>query len=187
MSNKITIAVDAMGGDNSPYKVINGINHHFQTSKNVFYKIFGDENIIKKIIPKSLTFSSFELIHTKDHIKGNDSALSAARAKDTSMWLAIDSVKKKDSSFFLCGGYFNLLGIKIFFSMNLPIISKAICIDLLSIFSVFLSIKKVGIFIFTSSILTVIVSLLCSFSSIKLDFKFISKPTSRRRLISQKT
>ena len=36
MSNKITIAVDAMGGDNSPYKVINGINHHFQTSKNVF-------------------------------------------------------------------------------------------------------------------------------------------------------
>ena len=122
MSNKITIAVDAMGGDNSPYKVINGINHHFATSKNVFYKIFGDEDIIKKIIPKSLPFSSFELIHTKDHIKGNDSALSAARAKDTSMWLAIDSVKKKDADIIISAG--NTGALFVIAKLNLKMIEK---------------------------------------------------------------
>ena len=122
MSNKITIAVDAMGGDNSPYKVINGINHHFQTSKNVFYKIFGDENIIKKIIPKSLTFSSFELIHTKDHIKGNDSALSAARGKDTSMWRAIDSVKKKEADIIISAG--NTGALFVIAKLNLKMIEK---------------------------------------------------------------
>ena len=37
MSKKITIAVDAMGGDNSPEKVINGISSHFKNSQNIFY------------------------------------------------------------------------------------------------------------------------------------------------------
>ena len=35
MSKKITIAVDAMGGDNSPEKVVNGINIHFKNSQNM--------------------------------------------------------------------------------------------------------------------------------------------------------
>ena len=96
MSKVITIAVDAMGGDNSPKKVIDGINLHHQNSKNVFYKIFGNSEIINKIIPKTLSVNSFEIIHTKDEVKGTDSALSAAkRGKHTSMWLAIESVKNK--------------------------------------------------------------------------------------------
>ena len=97
MSKVITIAVDAMGGDNSPKKVIEGINLHHQDSKNVFYKIFGNSELINKIIPKTLSTNSFEVIHTEDEVKGTDSALSAAkRGKQTSMWLAIESVKKKN-------------------------------------------------------------------------------------------
>ena len=96
MSKVITIAVDAMGGDNSPKKVLDGISLHHQSSKNVFYKIFGNSQIINKIIPKTLSVNSFEVIHTEDEVKGTDSALSAAkRGKKTSMWLAIESVKKK--------------------------------------------------------------------------------------------
>ncbi len=49
MSKKITVAVDAMGGDNSPRKVINGISHHFKNSQNIFYKIFGNSDKIKKL------------------------------------------------------------------------------------------------------------------------------------------
>ena len=70
MSKKFTVAVDAMGGDASPEKVIKGINLHFKNSKNVFYKIFGDSSKIKKIIPKSLSNNSFELIATKEEVKG---------------------------------------------------------------------------------------------------------------------
>ena len=87
-----------MGGDdNAPKKIIDGINLHHQNSKNVFYKIFGNSEIINKIIPKTLSVNSFEVIHTEDEVKGTDSALSGAkRGKQTSMWLAIESVKNKE-------------------------------------------------------------------------------------------
>ena len=36
MSKLITIAVDAMGGDNSPKKVIDGITHNHKKYKNCY-------------------------------------------------------------------------------------------------------------------------------------------------------
>ena len=39
----IKIAVDAMGGDGSPKKVIDGIVLNHQSNANIFYKIFGDQ------------------------------------------------------------------------------------------------------------------------------------------------
>ena len=104
MLKHITVAVDAMGGDNSPEKVIQGLNIHFHDSKNIFYKVFGNSEKIKKI-PNNLPKDSFEIIHTYNEVKGTDSALSAAkRGKDTSMWLAIDSVKKKESDIVISAG-----------------------------------------------------------------------------------
>ena len=41
MSDIVKIAVDAMGGDNSPKKVIDGIIHNHFKNKEVFFKIFG--------------------------------------------------------------------------------------------------------------------------------------------------
>jgi len=38
MSNIIKIAVDAMGGDGSPKKIIDGIIHHYNKNNNTFYK-----------------------------------------------------------------------------------------------------------------------------------------------------
>ena len=54
MTKVIKIAVDAMGGDGSPKKVIDGIIHHYESSKNSFYKIFGDSEKIKRLIPEKL-------------------------------------------------------------------------------------------------------------------------------------
>ena len=50
MSDLIKIAVDAMGGDGSPKKIIDGIIHNHQSNKEVKYKIFGDQNKISEII-----------------------------------------------------------------------------------------------------------------------------------------
>ena len=47
MKKLIKIAVDAMGGDGSPKKIIDGIIHHFKNNKDSYYQIFGDQ---KKII-----------------------------------------------------------------------------------------------------------------------------------------
>ena len=46
MTKQITIAVDAMGGDGSPKKIVEGINLHYKKNNNIFYKIFGDSNVI---------------------------------------------------------------------------------------------------------------------------------------------
>ena len=104
MKKTITIAVDAMGGDNSPEKVIKGISLHSKNVQDVYYKIFGDIDKIKKFIPKSVTKNSYEIINTKDEVKSTDSPLSAARSKNSSMWLAIDSVKKKESDIVISAG-----------------------------------------------------------------------------------
>ena len=101
----IKIAVDAMGGDNSPKKIIDGINHHYKSNANTFYKIFGDKEKIQNYVNDHLPTSSFEIIHTKDVVKGTDSPLEGAkRGKNTSMWLAIQSVKEKKSDIVISAG-----------------------------------------------------------------------------------
>ena len=46
MQKSIKIAVDAMGGDGSPKKVIDGIIHHYKNNPDVFYKIFVKANCL---------------------------------------------------------------------------------------------------------------------------------------------
>ena len=106
MSKLITIAVDAMGGDNSPYKIIDGIEYHHKTSPNIYYRLFGNEKIISPYInKKSISKNSYEIIHTDEIIKGEDSAFAAAkRGKNTSMWLAVESVKKNSSDIVVSAG-----------------------------------------------------------------------------------
>ena len=105
MTKAITIAVDAMGGDNSPKKILEGINLHYKKSKNIFYKIFGDTNILNKIVPSSLPKEVYELNHTNESVKDTDTPLSGAKkGKNTSMWLAIESVKNKKSDIVISAG-----------------------------------------------------------------------------------
>ena len=105
MTKLITIAVDAMGGDDSPKKIVEGINLHYKKSKNIFYKIFGDTNVLNKIVPISLPKVVYELNHTNENVKDTDTPLSGAKkGKNTSMWLAIESVKNKQSDIVISAG-----------------------------------------------------------------------------------
>ena len=104
MSKIVKIAVDAMGGSNSPDKVIDGIIHHNKNSKDVFYKIFGNENKISRI-SKEIKSDSYEIIHTDEKIEDTDTPLGAAKkGKKTSMWLAIESVKEKNCDIVISAG-----------------------------------------------------------------------------------
>ena len=105
MSDLIKIAVDAMGGDGSPKKIIDGIilNHSF--NKKNFFKIFGDKNKIIPLINEKIPKEFFEIIHTEKKIESTDSPLEGAkRGKDTSMWLAIQSVKEKQADIVISAG-----------------------------------------------------------------------------------
>jgi len=123
MNKIIKIAVDAMGGDGSPKKVIDGIIHHFKNNKNSFYQIFGDKDKILPHIKSDLSNTSFEIIHTTDIVKGTDSPLEGAkRGKNTSMWLAIQSVKEKKSDVVISAG--NTGALLVISKLNLKMIEN---------------------------------------------------------------
>ena len=105
MSELIKIAVDAMGGDGSPKKIIDGIIHNHNSNKENFFKIFGDKEKIKRLIENKIDNNFYEIIHTENKIKSTDSPLEGAkRGKDTSMWLAVESVKKKETDIVISAG-----------------------------------------------------------------------------------
>ncbi len=123
MSDLIKIAVDAMGGDGSPKKIIDGIIHNFQSNKSNFYKIFGDKNEIEKHINKNLSKDNYQIIHTDNFVKSTDSPLEAAkRGKDTSMWLSIESVKKGDADIVISAG--NTGALLVISKLNLKMIEN---------------------------------------------------------------
>ncbi len=124
MNNPIKFAVDAMGGDNSPSKVIKGIEIHSQETDDIFYNIFGDKNLIEPLINNSkISSKSYKLIHTKEFIQDTDSPLSAAKkGKDTSMWLSIESLKKEESDAIISAG--NTGALFVIAKLNLNMIEK---------------------------------------------------------------
>jgi glycerol-3-phosphate acyltransferase PlsX len=123
MNKIIKIAVDAMGGDGSPNKIIDGIIHHYKDNINTYYQIFGDKDKINSLIDQNIPRNSFEIIHTVDTVKGTDSPLEGAkRGKNTSMWLAIQSVKEKKSDIVISAG--NTGALLVISKLNLKMIEN---------------------------------------------------------------
>ena len=123
MHDLIKIAVDAMGGDGSPKKIIDGIIHNHKHNKENFFKIFGKKNIIESDINSKIDKKFYEVINTENAVKSTDSPLEAAkRGKDTSMWLAIESVKKKESDIVISAG--NTGALLVISKLNLKMIEN---------------------------------------------------------------
>ena len=123
MHDLIKIAVDAMGGDRSPKKIIDGIIHNHKHNKENFFRIFGKKNIIENDLNSKIDKKFYEVIDTENVVKSTDSPLEAAkRGKDTSMWLAIESVKKKESDIVISAG--NTGALLVISKLNLKMIEN---------------------------------------------------------------
>ncbi len=123
MSDLIKIAVDAMGGDGSPKKIIEGIILNHKLNKNIFFKIFGNKNEISKSLSTKIDKKFYEVIHTEDIVKSTDSPLEGAkRGKKTSMWLAVESVKNKESDIVVSAG--NTGALLVISKLNLKMIEN---------------------------------------------------------------
>ena len=106
MSNKVIIAIDAMGGDDSPRKIIEGIGISLTSNQENFFYLFGQKNLLEKETSKSkLIQKHCEIVDTKDIILDNESPLAAAkRGNKSSMWKSIESLKYKKSHISLSAG-----------------------------------------------------------------------------------
>jgi len=123
MQDMIKIAVDAMGGDGSPKKVVEGIIHNHKKSKENFYSIYGDKFEIEKYLNNKIQSKYFKIIDTKNVVKSTDSPLEAAkRGKDTSMWLSIQSVKNKENDIVISAG--NTGALLVIAKLNLKMIEN---------------------------------------------------------------
>jgi len=123
MSDLIKIAVDAMGGDGSPKKVIDGIILNHQSNKNNFFKIFGNSEKISNFINGKLSKDFYEIINTDNIVKSTDSPLEGAkRGKDTSMWLAVESVKNREADIVISAG--NTGALLVISKLNLKMIEN---------------------------------------------------------------
>jgi len=106
MNNKIIIAVDAMGGENSPKKIVDGIELSLKINKENFFKLYGNKDQLNVLINKKPKIIKYcEIIHCDDHINDEESPLSAAKKnKSTSMWQSIESQKNDKSQITLSAG-----------------------------------------------------------------------------------
>jgi phosphate acyltransferase len=109
MKKKITIAIDAMGGDNSPDKTIEGVG--FFLKKNIMntdfvLNLFGDELKIKeKLMKYNISSNLIKITHTDSVVSDKETPLTAIKnSKNTSMWNCIKSQLNGNSDISLSAG-----------------------------------------------------------------------------------
>jgi phosphate acyltransferase len=100
MSDKVRIALDAMGGDHGPAVVLPGADISLTRHPDTEYVLFGDRAVLEPILdglPRLKAKS--RVVHTEVSIRMDDKPSQALRYGrwKSSMWLAIDAVKKGEA------------------------------------------------------------------------------------------
>ena len=109
MLKKISIAIDAMGGDNSPDKTLHGIKlllDKNKSNKDFVLNIFGKENIIKeKLSELNIKSNSVNIINSNNTVSDEETPLTAVKnSKNTSMWNCIQHQIEGKSDISLSAG-----------------------------------------------------------------------------------
>lgn len=93
--NNLVISVDAMGGDNSPRIVVEGIAKAHKNNPDIKFLLFGDETKVNEEIKRFPQIKKFcTLIHTSERVRNEDKPSQVIRNKNTSMYMAIDAVRQ---------------------------------------------------------------------------------------------
>src|SRR6516162_9482492 len=94
VSDTITIAIDAMGGDHAPGIVLKGAEIALQRYPNVRYLLFGAEEKIRPLIAKLPSFSGMVTLCHASEVVADDAkpSLALRTGRQSSMRLAIDAV-----------------------------------------------------------------------------------------------
>ena len=109
MNKKITIAIDAMGGENSPDKIIKAVslfNKKNISNDDYVLNLFGDEKLIKaKLDNTKISKNKIIITHTESVVSDEDTPLTAIKnSKNTSMWNCIQSQINGNSDISLSAG-----------------------------------------------------------------------------------
>ena len=96
------IAIDAMGGDNAPQALVEGVNQAVQEFSDIEILLYGDE---AKIKPYLTAGERVRIIHTEVKIDSDDEPTKAIRQKkEASMVLAAKAMKAGEADAMLSAG-----------------------------------------------------------------------------------
>lgn len=106
MENRITVAVDAMGGDNAPFEIIKGAVEAVKERENVSVLLTGQEAIIKKELeaydyPKE----RIAILPASQVIETGEPPVAAIKGKkDSSIVVGMKAVRKGEADAFVSAG-----------------------------------------------------------------------------------
>ena len=105
MSDNLVISIDAMGGDNSPRVVIEGLASANKKNPDVHFLLFGDES---KVLPLLNSYPNLkkvcELRNAPEVVRNEDKPSQVIRNRNTSMYMAIDAVRKGEAKAVVSAG-----------------------------------------------------------------------------------
>ena len=109
MSKKISIAIDAMGGDNSPEKILKGIGIFLDKNKSkddFILNVFGKQEIINDLLKRyKISSSAINIINSNSVVSDEETPLTAVKnSKNTSMWNCIQHQLEGKSDISLSAG-----------------------------------------------------------------------------------
>jgi glycerol-3-phosphate acyltransferase PlsX len=107
MPQKVRIALDAMGGDHGPSVVVPGAGLAFSQHPDTEFVLFGDRTKIEPLLAAEPRLSGAARVeHTDLAVRMDDKPSQALRNGrwKSSMWLAVDAVKKGDADVAISAG-----------------------------------------------------------------------------------
>ncbi len=105
LSNNLVISIDAMGGDNSPRVVIEGLAIAAQKNADARFLLYGDEQQVKALLKNYPTLSKVcEVRHASEVVHNEDKPSAVIRNRNTSMFMAINAVKQGEAQAVVSAG-----------------------------------------------------------------------------------
>lgn len=106
MGRSLTIALDAMGGDDAPEVVLGGTEIARERFPEARFLIFGDQSVVEPALAGLPALRDIcDLVHTENVVDGDMKPSQALRrGRDSSMGLAIDSVRSGNADVVVSAG-----------------------------------------------------------------------------------
>lgn len=107
MARKLTVSVDAMGSDAGPSIVVSAVIRSIPRHPNVNFLLHGDETELNKLFGKrrAKLAERVQIRHAPAVVKMQDKpSIALRRGRDTSMWHALEAVKKGEAEVAVSAG-----------------------------------------------------------------------------------
>ena len=121
MSTRLTLSLDAMGGDNAPQMVVEGVDIALARLPQVDFLLFGDEGRLAPLLDRFPRVKGVSQVRHTDSVVSNHEkpSLALRTGRNSSMGLAIDAVRKGEAAGVVSAGNTGALMAMAMFSLKM--------------------------------------------------------------------